>query len=241
MMEEQPGKIYLEGIKDGIPIGSGYFAVAFALGIAAKKAGLTALSASLSSLLCYASAGEYAGFTVIAADAPYFEMALITLVVNARYLLMSASLAQRMPEHASLKNRLGAGMFITDEIFGAAVLRRGPVSSSYILGLASFAIPCWTAGTFLGVIAGNLLPAVLVTALSVGLYGMFLAVIMPEARKNSAVRILVALSMAASGFLSRFVYTARWSEGSRILLLTIVISLLAAIFAPVPEEEPHEA
>ena len=87
-------KVFFEGVRDGIPIGLGYFVVSFTLGIAAKNAGLTPFQGFLTSFLNNASAGEYAAFTVIAADASYLEMAVITLVTNARYLLMSTVLSQ---------------------------------------------------------------------------------------------------------------------------------------------------
>ena len=82
-------KWYKKGLKDGIPISLGYFAVAFTLGIAAKNAGFTAFQAALTSFLVNASAGEYAGFTLAAAGATYLEIAIMMAVANARYLLMS--------------------------------------------------------------------------------------------------------------------------------------------------------
>lgn len=78
------GRPFYDGMRDGLPIGLGYFAVAFSLGIAARAAGLDTLQATLASLLCNASAGEYAGFTVIAANSAYIEMVAVTLVANAR-------------------------------------------------------------------------------------------------------------------------------------------------------------
>ena len=110
-------KVIKEGIRDGIPIGLGYLAVSFSLGIAAKNAGLNFFQSFLASLLCNASAGEYSGFTVIAADATYFEMAVVTLIANARYLLMSCALSQRMKSSTSLIHRLLLGFYITDEFF----------------------------------------------------------------------------------------------------------------------------
>ena len=104
----------LHGFKDGIPIGLGYFAVAFSLGIAAKNAGLTPFQAFITSALCHASAGEYAGFTVIAAAASFLEMATITLIANARYLLMSCALSQRISNDTSIIHRLLLGFFVTD-------------------------------------------------------------------------------------------------------------------------------
>ena len=228
---------YRRGLHDGVPIGLGYFAVAFALGIAAKAAGLTAFQATLASLLCNASAGEYAGFTVIASQAPYIEMAVITLIINARYLLMSAALSQKLREDIPFIHRLGVAYFITDEIFGASATVQGYLNPFYNYGLASSSLSLWALGTCLGVVMGNILPARIVSALSVLLYGMFLAIIIPPARKNPVVRCFVILSMIMSLLCSKLPVISGFSEGTRIIILTVVLSLAAAVLFPVPEEE----
>ena len=99
-------RIFLNGMRDGVPIALGYFAVSFSLGIAARNAGLTPLQGFFASLLNNASAGEYAAFTLIAANATLFQVALITLIANARYLLMSCALAQRFAPGTPFFHRL---------------------------------------------------------------------------------------------------------------------------------------
>ena len=168
-------KVILEGMRDGIPIGLGYLAVSFSLGIAAKTAGLNAFQSFLASLLCNASAGEYSGFTVIAADSSYFVIALATLVANARYLLMSCALSQRISKDTSIIHRLLLGFFVTDEFFGISISRSGKLNPFYTYGAILIGCPCWAFGSMLGTIAGNLLPLRIVSALSVALFGMFLA------------------------------------------------------------------
>ncbi len=232
---------FRRGLHDGIPIALGYFAVAFALGISAKQAGLTALQATLASLLCNASAGEYAGFTVIAAQAPYLEMAIITLIINARYLLMSASLSQKISPDTPFWHRLLVGFVITDEIFGASVTQPGKLNPFYNYGLALISLSCWALGTCLGVVVGSILPALLVTALGVGIYGMFLAIVIPPARTNPVIRGLVLLSMVLSFLCSRLPMISTLSEGSRIILLTVLLSLGAALLFPIPEESQDNA
>ena len=97
-------KIFCEGMRDGVPIALGYFAVSFSLGIAARRAGFTPFQGFLVSLLNNASAGEYAAFAIIMANATYLEVAIITLIANARYLLMSCALAQRFaPGHCTAR------------------------------------------------------------------------------------------------------------------------------------------
>lgn len=228
---------FYEGLKDGIPIGLGYFAVSFSLGVAAKAAGLNAFQGFLASLLNNASAGEYAGFTVIAANAAYLEMALMTLIANARYLLMSCALSQRLSPEITLPHRLLMGHYVTDEIFGITIARPGKTDPFYTYGAIAVAAPCWSIGTALGVIAGNLLPVRVVSALSVALFGMFLAVIIPPARKSPVITGCVLISFLASfagGFVPLF---KDLSEGTRTIILTVIISAVAALLFPVPEED----
>lgn len=228
------------GLKHGLPIGFGYFAVSFSLGIAAHHAGLTAFQGFLASLLEIASAGEYAGFTAIAAQASYMELAIATLVANARYFLMSCSLSQRTKEDLPLRHRLGMGFFLTDEIFGITISHCETAEPYYIYGAATASVPFWAIGTTLGIIMGNLLPTRMVSALSVALYGMFLAVIIPPSKKSKIIAALVVLSFLASYLAATLPVFASIPESTRIILLTILISAGAAILCPVREEDQHE-
>ena len=158
-------KWYFKGLKDGIPIALGYFAVAFTLGIAAKKAGLTPFQAWLTSALTNASAGGYAGFTLIGANAAYIELAITELIVNARYLLMSCALSQKLAPETSLLHRALIAFDVTDEIFGISISVPGTLNPFYNYGAMSVAIPGWAFGTLFGVIMGNILPQNLVSAL----------------------------------------------------------------------------
>ena len=230
-------KPYLAGLTDGIPIALGYFAVAFTLGIAAKNAGMTAFQAGLAAFLTNASAGGYAGFTLIAAHAAYAELAVTELIVNARYLLMSCSLSQKCSPDTPLLHRILVAFDVTDEIFGISIARSGVLNPFYHYGAMTVAIPGWTLGTVFGVIMGNALPARLVSALSVGLYGMFLAIIIPPARKNRLLAGLILLSMGAGFLFAKLPFFAFLSSGTRVILLTVVISLAAAILFPVKEDD----
>lgn len=228
-------RVLAEGMRDGIPIGLGYLAVAFSLGVAAKRAGLTAFQGFLASILNNASAGEYAGFTVIAADAGYTVMALMTLVANARYLLMSCALSQRFSPDTKLRHRLLLGFDVTDELFGITIARPGAINPWYTYGAILIAIPCWSCGTALGVIAGNVLPLRAVSALSVALYGMFIAIIIPPARKDKVVAVFVLLGFLTSMAASRLPLFSGMSEGTRTILLTVALSALAAALFPIRE------
>lgn len=231
---------FQKGVKDGIPIALGYFAVSFTLGITAKNAGLTALQAMLASFTLNASAGEFAGFTLIAAGASYLEVAIMEFVANARYLLMSCALSQKIPSDTPLLHRLIIGYDVTDEIFGISIAVPGKLNPFYTFGAIAIAVPGWSIGTYWGVVMGNILPANIVSALSVGLYGMFIAIIIPPARKSKIIAGIVAVSMAASFAFAKLPLVSNISSGVRTILLTVVISALAAYFFPVKEESSDE-
>ena len=228
---------FLRGMRDGMPIALGYLAVAFTLGIAARNSGLTAFQATLASLLNNASAGEYAGFTVIREQLSYVEMAVMIFITNMRYLLMSCALSQKLAETTRLPERLLVGFGVTDEIFGVSVAVPGYLNPRYSYGLMAVAIPSWALGTCLGVVMGNVLPASVVSALSVGLYGMFIAVIVPPARKNRVLAGLIVISMAASLLFAKVPPMSGLSTGMRVIILTVVLSAAAAILFPVKEED----
>ena len=231
---------FLNGLKDGIPIAAGYFAVSFALGITARNAGLSAFQATLASLLTNTSSGEYAGFAVMASDASYFTMAVMILIVCARYLLMSISLSQKLPENTSLFHRMLVGFWITDEIYGASSTLPGKLNPFYNYGCAICSLSFWALGTCLGVVVGNILPARLVSAFGVLLFGMFLAIIMPEGKRNKVVACLVFISMAASFACAKLPVVSNISEGTRIIILTVVISLFAAVLFPIKDDHFDE-
>lgn len=232
-------KTYLQGIKAGIPIGLGYFAVAITLGIAAKKAGFSPFQATLTSFLINASAGEYIGFTLIAAGSGYIEVFLMEAIANARYMLMSAALSQKLEQKVGTLQRMLLGFCITDENFGVSIAREGKLDPVFTFGVATMAIPGWSLGTLFGAMLGNVLPVSLLSALGVSLYGMFISVFVPEARKNKIVAGLVLISFLMSYIFSLPVFDVI-SDGIKIILLTIVISLAAALIFPVKEEKGDE-
>ena len=231
---------YREGTKDGIPIALGYFAVAFSLGILARKANFVPLQGFINSFLNHASAGEYAVYTVVAAGASYVEMAIMTLVVNARYLLMSTALSQKFEEKTSMLHRILVGFTVTDELFAITIKRPGHIEPMYNYGAFIIAVIGWSFGTACGIVAGELMPTRLVSALSVALYGMFLACIMPEARKHKIVAGLIIISFVLSYIASRASIFAGISSGTKTIILTVVIASVAAIAFPHPEEEDDD-
>jgi predicted branched-subunit amino acid permease len=228
------------GFRDGIPIGLGYFAVAFSLGIVAREAGLSAAQGFLASLFTIASAGEYAAFRLIRENGTYIEMAILILVTNGRYLLMSCALSQRLDSKLGIGHRIGMGFFITDEIFGVSIAQKGKLHPSYTYGAALASVPLWALGTSCGIIAGNLLPEMVVAALSVSLYGMFLAIIIPPAKTNRIIAGAILFCFTAS-FASIYLPVLKdLSEGNRVIILTVAIAAALAILFPVKDGEDTE-
>ena len=234
-MELSNRQWYARGLKAGVPIGMGYLAVAFTLGIAAKNAGLTAFQATLTSFLINASAGEFVGFTLIGAGASYLEVAIMELVANARYLLMSFSLSQKLSPKTGVLHRLIIGWYVTDEVFGVSISAPGYLNPFYTYGAISLACPGWAIGTCLGVIVGNILPASLVSALSVGLYGMFIAIFVPPSKTSKVIGGLVLVSMALSFAFNRIPVFDGISSGVKTIILTVAISAAAALLFPIRE------
>jgi len=224
-----------EGFRDGIPIGLGYFVVSFTLGIMARHVGLTPFQGFLTSFLNNASAGEYVGFALISVHAPYIEIAIMTFIANARYLLMSAVLSQKFSPETPFYHRIFVGFDVTDEIFGISIARQGWLNPFYNYGAMLTALPGWSLGTALGIVAGNILPPSAVSALSVALYGMFIAIIIPPARKDKIVAICVAVSFFASYLAEKFLQGII-STGTQTIFLTVIIAGAAAILYPIKEK-----
>ena len=194
---------------------------------------MTPFQGFLASALCNASAGEYAGFVTIAALASFAEIAIITLIANARYMLMSCAMSQRISPDTSIIHRILMGFYLTDELFAIAIARPGYLNPYYTYGAVSIAGPCWAVGTALGAMAGNLLPGNITSALSVSLYGMFLAIIIPPSRKSKIIAGIVAVSFVASFAAAYIPLISSLSDGTKTIILTIVISVLAAVLFPV--------
>ena len=232
---------FKKGIKDGIPIGLGYLAVSFTFGMMSVSSGLSIWQAVLISLTNLTSAGQFAGLDIIVAGGSYWEMALTQLVINLRYCLMSFSLSQKMRRDEPWAHRYLVAFGITDEIFCVSASQEGKVSAFYNYGAMCMAIPGWTLGTLLGAISGSLLPDFIMSALGVAIYGMFLAVIIPPAKKNKAVLLVVVAAMAVSTLFAVVPGLNKISSGFVIIITTLVTAGGAAYLCPVKEDEVHES
>lgn len=228
---------FMRGLRDGIPICMGYFAVSFALGITARGIGMNALQAGLMSMGMVASAGEFAAIVLISSSAGIIEMISTCIVVNLRYFLMSCSLSQKLSPDLPFYHRFLLPYCITDEIFGLSSAVPGYLNPRYSYGMTIISVAGWTSGTVLGVLLGNIMPAFAVNALSVSLYGMFLAIIIPPARKDRFIAGLVLISMTASGLFSVLPVLKAISGGFKVIILTLLIAGAAAVIHPIDDNE----
>lgn len=227
---------FKKGVKDSIPVALGYFAVSFTLGIAARNAGLTSFQGLLSALLLNASAGQYAVYNLIESNSMVVEIILVNLVVNARYILISFAMSQRMNPNDSKIHRFFMSLGITDELFGLSIAEDKYIHPYYYYGTMTSLI-FWALGTYMGVIAGNILPESIVSALSVALYGMFVAAVIPAARVNRVIASFVVVSYLASFAADWLGLVERFSPGIVTIVLTLIIASLAALLYPVEEGE----
>ena len=231
--KQSPG--FFSGVTQGIPICLGYLSVSFGFGIMAVQAGLTPAEASLISLTNLTSAGQAAGVDVIRASGSLLEMALVQLTVNIRYALMALSLTQKLDSSFTLPRRMLAAFGITDEIFGVCAAQEGMLRPAFMYGITLISMLGWTAGTFLGAAAGTLLPEPVTAALGIVLYGMFIAIVMPAARKQRS--ILLAAVIAGLLSIGMTVLLPVLSAGTRVILCSVTAAALAALIFPREDEE----
>ena len=234
-------KLFAKGFRHGIPIGLGYLSVAFTFGMKAVADGLSPLEALLISMTNVTSAGQFAGLPLILAQASYLEVALTQLIINLRYALMSLSISQKMDSDMNTPRRLFFSFMNTDEIFAVASSQPGKVSHWYLYGLMTAPYLGWSVGTILGAVAGTLLPVFLRNALGIAIFGMFLAIIVPPAKENRVVLGCVLSAFAASAAFAFLPVLRELSSGNRTIILTVVISALAAVLFPRPAEEEAAA
>jgi len=227
---------FFRGMRHGIPIALGYLSVSFGFGILAVKSGLSAVSAVIISMTNLTSAGQAAGVAIIASAGTLIEMALTQLIINIRYALMAMSLSQKLDAGFNTAHRMMVSYGITDEIFAVASAQPGNIVPRYMYGLVLISFLGWTVGTALGAAAGQLLPASVIDAMGIVLYGMFLAIIIPPARKSRSVLIVVVLAALISVL---FKYLIPQVSSGFVIIISAVISAAvgAALFPQRFDEE----
>ena len=228
---------FKKGIKDGLPICFGYLSVAFAFGIFAMQSGLSLWETVLISMTNVTSAGQLAGVPIITSGGGLLMMAGSQLVINLRYALMSVSLSQKLDQSIRLPHKLLIAFVNTDEVFAVASSQKGKVGRAYMFGLILTPYVGWSLGTLLGTVAGSLLPDIVLSALGIAIYGMFIAIILPPFREHKAVRIVVLIAVAMSCLFTLLPLFAFLSDGFRIIICAVAASALGAWLMPQPVKE----
>lgn len=228
---------FMKGLVDGVPICLGYISVSFAFGIFAVENGLSALEALLISMTCVTSAGQLAAVPIIALQGGLAQLAMSQLVINMRYALMSISLSQKLDEKVTLADRLAISFVNTDEVFAVASGQYGRVSKHYMYGLILTPWAGWTFGTIAGALAGNILPPVVSSSLGVAIYGMFIAIVVPEMKKSRPVALCVAIAVALSCLFRYVPVLSAVPGGFTIIICACAASGLMAAVAPIETEE----
>lgn len=230
-------KEFFAGMKAGMPVCIGYFSVSFGFGAMAIAQGLTIWHATLISASNLTSAGQFAGLTVIAAGAAMIEMILTQVVINSRYALMSLALGQQFGSKVGTGKRLLAAFFNTDEVFALGMARGKQLTTSYFLGVGIVAAIGWVFGTVMGAIAGSILPEDIRMVLGVMLYGMFVAIVVPQAKAEKPILIAVLLALVFSCMFSWVPGLNQISGGLAIVICTVLAASVCAVLFPVSDEE----
>lgn len=225
------------GMRRGLPICIGYFSVSFGFGAMAVSQGLGVWQAILISATNLTSAGQFAGLTVIVTGATLLEMILTQLVINSRYALMSLALGQRLGSEVSTGKRLIAGFFNTDEVFALGMAGKEKLTASFFVGAGVSAALGWIGGTALGAVAGSVLPGSVCTALGVMLYGMFVAIVVPQAKREKSLLVCMLLALIISCLLKWLPLFKIISPGLAIVICAVITAAVCAFLFPVKDEE----
>jgi len=228
---------FLKGIKDGVPICLGYLSVSFTFGMMCTENGLPFWIALLISMTNLTSAGQFAGTALILAGGGYFEIAITTFVINIRYMLMSLSLSQKADPKMTSLQRSTLSFVVTDEIFAVAMQEKGMVTAAYLAGLGFTPYWGWALGTLLGATATSLLPLAVRSALGIAIYGMFIAIIVPPARKVKPIAIVIGIAVVLSCILKWVLVFSALSGGWKIIICAVAASAYAAKRYPVDMDE----
>ena len=230
-------KDFFTGMRMGFPVCIGYFSVSFGFGAMAVAKGLSVWHAILISATNLTSAGQFAGLEVISTLGTLAEMILAMLVINSRYALMSLALGPRFGPSVGTGRRLVAAFFNTDEVFALGMSRGKDITASFFVGAGTVAALGWIAGTAMGAVAGSLLPESVRMALGVMLYGMFIAIVVPQAKKDTPILISALLALTFSCLFTWVPGLKEVSGGLAIVICTVAAAAICAALFPVGDEE----
>lgn len=226
---------FIDGSKQSIPIALGYFPVSFTFGLMAVNGGIPVWIVILISMTNLTSAGQFAGTNLIIAGAGLVEIAVTTFVINIRYMLMSLSLSQKLAKGISNTKRWLMAFGVTDETFTVAAMQKREITFAFMVGLEVLPYIGWALGTAAGAVVCTLLPETLQSSMGIALYAMFIALVIPAAKKSKA-----ALSVAAGAiFISSII---KWiplfyfiSGGWRIIISTVIACAIGAKLFPLED------
>lgn len=227
---------FLQGLKAGIPIGLGYLSVSVTFGIMSINVGLHWWQALIISLFTLTSAGQVASLSIIVNPGRYLELLISQATINVRYCFMSIALSQKTDNKFKGIYKWLLGFFITDEIFAVA-MTQPKVSRSFFFGLGVFPYLGWAIGTLAGGLLGEILPEIVMNALSIAIYGMFIAIIVPPMKTDKKILIAVLISIFLSCCFFYIPFLKVVPTGITISICAVVGAILCAIFFPVKEEQ----
>ena len=233
-------KLFLKGVRHGVPIALGYLSVSFAFGMECVKAGLTPLQALLISMTNLTSAGQLAGLQVMIAQSSLIEMALTQFIINLRYALMGLSLSQKLGPTMNTPRRMFFSFANTDEIFAVSSAQPGKLHHHYLYGLMLTPYIGWSLGTILGAVAGQVLPEFVRSALGIAIYGMFIAIVIPPARKEKSVALVVLTAIAISFCFKYVPVLNQVSGGFVVIICAVIAATVGALLFPVHDDAPAE-
>lgn len=228
---------FKKGIKDGIPIAMGYLSVSFTFGIIASSAGIPIIITVLISMTNLTSAGQLAGINIIAAGGSFFELILSQVVINMRYALMSLGLSQKFHSKVTTFKKCLLSFGNTDEIFAVSMSQKEDIGEKYFCGLMILPYIFWTLGTFLGCISGSFLPQSIVSSLSIALYAMFIAIIIPPAKTYKPVAIVLAISIFLSCVFRFTPILNKISSGFSVIIIAVISCVIGALLFPIKEDD----
>ncbi len=225
---------FIRGFKGGFPIGLGYLSVSFSFGIMAVSYGFSWWQALIISMACVTSAGQLAGIGIMVTPGQYLQMLVSQLTINIRYSFMSISLSQKLSANFGTLKRFLFGFLITDEIFGVASTEK-EVTPVYLFGLYLLPYLGWTLGTLSGALLGNILPAIVMSALCLAMYGMFVAIVAPVAKAHKPLMLVVLFTLGLSTAQYYLPLLREIPAGLAVCIIAILAAGIGAWLFPIEE------
>lgn len=216
----------LMGLRDAFPIMLGYFSVAMAFGLLVKSADLHLKDAVLFSTVVFAGASQFMVLNMLINGISIVSIVTATFLVNFRHFIMSASLSSRLIKpHKWQIPFIAFG--VTDETFSVVMAREGDLAPVYVMAVSFFSYISWGSGTVAGFLLGTIIPDALGDSLGMGLYVLFMSLLVPEIKKAPKI-LWVALSAGVLNSVLRFIpfIGSSWSLVLGVILSALIFSFI---------------